>query len=55
MHLLGRDRVCCLHKGNVELPSNMQGIVYIQFNGSIKEARPKIIKELNKAGYEIRI
>jgi len=53
MHLLGRDRVCCLHEGNVELPSDMQGIVYIQFKDSIEEVRPKIKKELNKAGYKI--
>lgn len=50
---LGRDRVCCLYKGNVELPSDMHGIVYIRFEESIDEARDMIMKELKAAGYEI--
>jgi len=29
MGLLGRDRVCCLYKGDMQLPSDMHGIVYI--------------------------
>jgi len=55
MGLLGRDRVCCLYKGNVELPSDMHGIVYISFKESVTEVRNKIIKELKAAGYEIKI
>ena len=55
--LLGRDKVCCLYKGDVELPSDMQGIVYIPFNKSVSEVRDKIVKELSAraAGYEIKI
>jgi predicted nucleotide-binding protein len=53
MHMLGRDRVCCLYKGNVELPSDMHGIVYIPFKESIDEVRDKVIKELRAAGYNI--
>ena len=53
--ILGRDRVCCLYRGNVELPSDMQGMVYIQFKKSVKERRNEIIKELKAAGYEIKI
>lgn len=51
---LGRDRVCCLHKGDVELPSDIRGMVYISFKASINQARNKIIKELRKAGYEVK-
>jgi len=51
---LGRDRVCCLHKGDVELPSDMHGIVYIPFKDSVNETRDKIIKELKAVGYEIK-
>ena len=29
MGRLGRTRVCALHKGGVELPSDYQGVVYI--------------------------
>jgi predicted nucleotide-binding protein len=54
MGLLGRDRVCCLYKGDVELPSDMHGIVYVPFKDSVKEACDMIIKELKAAGYEIK-
>ena len=52
--LLGRDRVCCLYKGDLELPSDMHGIVYIPFKESVNEIRNKIIKELKEAGYKIK-
>jgi predicted nucleotide-binding protein len=55
MGLLERDRVCCLHKGGVELPSDMHGIVYIPFSDSIIEIEKRIIEELKEAGYEIKI
>jgi len=55
MGLLGRDRVCCLYKGDVELPSDMHGIVYIPFKDSVEEVRNKIIKELKAAGFEIKM
>jgi predicted nucleotide-binding protein len=49
---LGRDRVCCLYKGDVELPSDMHGIVYIPFKQTISEVKDKIIKELEATGYK---
>jgi len=55
MGILSRDRVCCLYKGDVELPSDMHGIVYIPFKDSISEAKEKIIKELKAAGYKVEI
>lgn len=63
MGLLGRNRVCCLHKGSiklplakrVELPSDMHGIVYVPFKDSVEEVRDMIIKELKEAGYEIKV
>ena len=54
MGKLSRSKVCCLYKGNVDLPSDMHGIVYVHFNNSVKECRDKIIKELKAVGYEIR-
>lgn len=51
---LGRDRVCCLYKGNVELPSDMHGILYIPFVQSPNEIKEKIAVELRAAGYEIK-
>jgi len=53
--LLGRDRVCCLHKGGVELPSDMHGIVYIPFKESVNEVKDEIVKELKEADYEIKM
>ena len=55
MGKLGRDRVCCLYRGDVELPSNMHGIVYIPFKESVKECRDKMVKELKAAGYDIKM
>ncbi|MDH5447612.1 MAG: nucleotide-binding protein [Candidatus Bathyarchaeota archaeon] len=52
--LLGRDRVCCLYKGDIELPSDMHGIVYVPFKESVNEVKDKIIKELREAGYDIK-
>lgn len=53
MGQLGRDNVCCLYKGDIELPSDMQGIVYIPFEESVHECRTKVIKELREAGYRL--
>ncbi|MFB3888152.1 MAG: TIR domain-containing protein [Candidatus Bathyarchaeia archaeon] len=50
---LGRSRIACLLKKPVELPSDMQGIVYLRFNESIEEIRGEIVRELEAAGYEI--
>jgi predicted nucleotide-binding protein len=49
---LGRHRVCALRKGNVEVPSDFAGIVYIDMDerGAWK---PDLLKELVAAGYRI--
>lgn len=52
--LLGRDKVCCLCKGDVERPSNMEGIVFVPFNESVSEVKDKIAMELEGAGYVIQ-
>jgi predicted nucleotide-binding protein len=53
--LLERKRVCCLLKGNVEKPSDIEGIVYIPFKDSVYDAQVKIMKELRDAEYEIKL
>ena len=55
MVLLKRNRVCCLYKGDIELSSDMSGIIYKKFQESVKERFHEIIKELKAAGYEIKI
>lgn len=54
MGLLHRDRVCCLYKGDIELPSDTHGIVYLPFKESVNETKGMILKELREAGYEIK-
>ncbi len=52
---LGRERVCCLYTGEVELPSDLHGLVYIPFKSSINEVQLDIVKELRAAGYDVKI
>jgi predicted nucleotide-binding protein len=52
MALLGRDYVCALYKGDVEIPSDYFGVVYIPFDD--KGAwKPKLAQELNAAGVDV--
>ena len=46
---LGRERVCVLYKEGVELPSDIQGIVYVPMNKS-DEWQLKLAKEMQQAG-----
>lgn len=51
---LGRNRVCALHKGALELPSDYQGIVYVSMSGPwqlelAKEIKQVIDIDLNRA------
>lgn len=46
---IGRSKVCCLYKGDIELPSDMHGICYLHFNDSVNEVKDAIIAELEAA------
>lgn len=50
---LGRNRVCCLYKGNVTVPSDLSGLIYKKIEESIDPQAYSIIKELKAAGYNI--
>lgn len=50
MGKLGRSSVMLLHKGDVELPSDILGIIYVPFKNSIIEASEKIKFELKAQG-----
>jgi predicted nucleotide-binding protein len=52
---LGRSRVCCLYKGDVVLPSDLNGLVYKKIEGSFDSQAFSIIKELKAAGYQIKL
>ena len=52
---LGRERVCCLYKEGVILPSDLDGLVYKKVDCSVESQGMSIIKELKAAGYKIQI
>jgi predicted nucleotide-binding protein len=52
---LGRERVAILHKGDLELPSDINGLIYIAFQKSVQEAKNKLAASLQKAGFFIDI
>ena len=49
---LGRERVCALVKGEVETPSDYDGVVYTKLDDE-DGWRWKLIRELRAAGYDI--
>jgi predicted nucleotide-binding protein len=48
---LGRSKVCCLHKGHVDLPSDLGGTIYKDISNGIDPVAFSIVKELRAAGY----
>ena len=49
---LGRARVCALHKGGVELPSDLHGIVYVSLEGP-QNWQILLAKEIKAAGMAV--
>ena len=49
---LGRGRVCVLYKGGVELPSDMQGLLYVPMNNPDEWQLP-LAREMKQAGLPI--
>lgn len=52
---LGRERVCCLRKGAVAVPSDLHGVVYKEVGESVESQAYAIIRELRAVGYNIRL
>jgi len=52
---LGRKRVAILHKGNLELPSDIHGLLYIPFDDRVDEVKERVAAELQEAGFKINI
>jgi predicted nucleotide-binding protein len=52
---LGRRRVAILHNGNLELPSDINGLIYIKFNKRVDEVTARLGAELQEAGFPINI
>jgi predicted nucleotide-binding protein len=47
---IGRNRTCVLLKGNIKLPSDMEGVGFHRFNDSVEEVFLKIKRELKNVG-----
>jgi predicted nucleotide-binding protein len=52
---LGRNRVCCLYKGDVTLPSDLSGLIYKKILTNVESEGFSLIKELKAAGYKLQI
>jgi predicted nucleotide-binding protein len=52
---IGRNRVCCLYREGVEIPSDIHGVLYKKFDKSVDECFKGIVDELKAAGYEIKL
>lgn len=50
--VLGRHRVCALHKGDVELPSDIDGVVYVRVDEG-KGWRMELAREIKAAGITV--
>ena len=53
MGKLGARRVCALRKSEVEMPSDAQGILYIEVKEGSNDWKYQVAKELKNAGYNI--
>ncbi len=51
---LGRRHVAILRQESVEDPSDIAGLIWIEFKNSVAEVGPRLFKELSKAGYSPR-
>ena len=47
---LGRGKVCLIHKGNVEIPSDLSGVVYEKYEGNWQL---NVAKEIKSSGISI--
>lgn len=51
---LGRSHVTVLHQGNVELPSDILGLIYVEYDARHKDAALlRLAKQLRHAGFKI--
>jgi predicted nucleotide-binding protein len=50
---IGRQNTVILKKGILEVPSDAQGIIYLQFENHVKEVVPKLAERLRISGFEI--
>lgn len=50
---LTRSRMAIIVKGHLEMPSDLQGIIYHAYNDHVKEIIPKLCQRLKEAGFDL--
>ena len=50
---IGRQNVALLRKGSLEIPSDADGILRIDFQSHVKETIPQLCHHLMKAGFQL--
>jgi predicted nucleotide-binding protein len=50
---LGRERMVLLKKGALELPTDVNGVIYLEFNEHVKEVAVKLATRMKGAGIDI--
>lgn len=50
---LGRNRVCCLYKRGVTIPTDIAGLLYKDIEENVEEKAFSILKDIKAAGYKI--
>jgi predicted nucleotide-binding protein len=50
---LGRERMVILKKGALEIPSDIDGVLRLEFNDHVKEVAVKLAMRMKKSGIEI--
>ena len=50
---LGRGRACLLRKGDIEIPSDLFGVIYTDFDHPAEGWKVKLARELTAAGFKL--
>ena len=53
MAAVGRDRMVILKKGVLEMPSDIENVIRLEFNDHIRKIVPALAEKLREAGFEI--
>jgi len=52
---LTRERMAILIKGNLEIPSDLSGIIHFSFTNHVRETIPKLCTRLKEVGFQIEL
>ena len=52
--IVSREKCIILRKSGVEMPSDIQGLIYLRFEESVEEIQEKLRDKLNNLGFQIK-